>query len=555
MATMLEVPDSLGRKQPTLAELPTESAGTAPRPAATSGRFFRIIIILSSTVLLIVGTTLGWVAYDQRRQAQEFEFRLLESHARNANVHVTETLGKIRRLLRWMTEAQLKNLSSQAAASIKTELRQHQHDIPELGALLITGQDGRISFATDTALIGRDVSSEPYFANFIAPRVASELFMSRPTNHLLGVSAVIFSLPIVDAQQRFRGIAAVTVGYRFFPAAMKTINSDDSASMSVIVNRDGDLVYRRDDPEQFFGRNIVNASAVFKEHLRLGKPVTRHIGPSAQNGRTRMFLMQDVGSSGLALILSRQLDEVLAVWQRNVVIYALIFICTVTVLIVLMSSAVRRRQLEADIAASTERLREIEQQQVLVQERRRLMQDMHDGLGSSLVSALRLVEHGQMSEIDVALLLKSCIDDLKLTIDSMEPVEADLLLLLATLRFRLAPRLEATGIALQWQVQDVPALSWLSPRHSLHILRILQEAFTNVIKHAHATEIRVATAVEGDGVRVTIADNGQGFDIERAALTGGKGLANQQRRAKMIGGYVRWVSSDKGTGLLLWLPL
>ncbi|WP_275431263.1 hypothetical protein, partial [Klebsiella pneumoniae] len=78
------------------------------------------------------------------------------------------------------------------------------------------------------------------------------------------------------------------------------------------------------------------------------------------------------------------------------------------------------------------------------------MQDMHDGLGSSLVSTLRMVEHGHIDEADIAQLLKGCIDDLKLTIDSMEPVETDLLLLLGTLRFRLQPRLEATGIRLRW---------------------------------------------------------------------------------------------------------
>src|SRR5450830_1864564 len=124
------------------------------------------------------------------------------------------------------------------------------------------------------------------------------------------------------------------------------------------------------------------------------------------------------------------------------------------------------------------------------------MQDMHDGLGSSLISALRVVEHGKMSDAEVAQVLKGCIDDLKLPIDSMEPVEADLLLLLATLRFRLAPRVESAGIRLLWKVETVPALDWIDPRNALHILRILHAAFTNIIKHTHATEIRVATSVE-----------------------------------------------------------
>lgn len=210
---------------------------------------------------------------------------------------------------------------------------------------------------------------------------------------------------------------------------------------------------------------------------------------------------------------------------------------------------------EAELANSRERLREIEHRQMLAQERQRLMQDMHDGLGSSLTSALRVVEHGQIGEEEVATLLKGCIDDLKLAIDSMEPVDADLLLLLATLRFRLGPRLESTGIALKWEVQNVPDLDWLDPKNALHILRILQEAFTNIIKHTQATEIRVATGVDGDLVVVTIADNGLGFDVESALKSGGKGLSNQLRRAEAIGAKISWQSDAHGTCFILRLPI
>jgi len=210
---------------------------------------------------------------------------------------------------------------------------------------------------------------------------------------------------------------------------------------------------------------------------------------------------------------------------------------------------------ETELSASYEQLREIEQRQMLSQERQRLMQDMHDGLGSSLVSALRVVEHGRMGEAEVAQVLKGCIDDLKLAIDSMEPVDADLLLLLATLRYRLGPRLKSTGIALRWEVNEVPALDWLDPKNALHILRIFQEAFTNIIKHTLATEIRVATSTKGDHVTVTITDNGQGFDVARALNSGGKGLSNQLRRAESIGAEIVLGSNDTGTRFTLQLPV
>ncbi|HEY4370619.1 MAG TPA: ATP-binding protein [Burkholderiales bacterium] len=210
---------------------------------------------------------------------------------------------------------------------------------------------------------------------------------------------------------------------------------------------------------------------------------------------------------------------------------------------------------EAELAESYRLLRVVEQRETLNRERARLVQDMHDGLGSSLMTALRVVEHGRADEAAVAEVLRACIDDLKLTIDSMEPVQTDLLLLLATLRFRLGPRLEHAGITLRWEVNDVPALDWLEPRNALHILRILQEAFTNVIKHTRAREICVTTGLVDDGIQVTVADNGPGFVLADGLKQGGRGLGNQLRRAEAIGARLAIRSDDEGTRFSLWLPL
>lgn len=220
------------------------------------------------------------------------------------------------------------------------------------------------------------------------------------------------------------------------------------------------------------------------------------------------------------------------------------------------SLAQRLQAREAELEIIHQRLREAGQRQTISDERQRLMQDMHDGLGSSLISAIRSVERGGVSELKVSQILKDCLDDLKLTIDSMEPVEADLLLLLATLRFRLEPRLESTDITLLWEVQELPTLAWLEPSSALHILRIVQESIANILRHTRASEIKVGTALTVAGVQVTIADNGQGFDVDKAlGASAGRGLHNQQRRAQAVDGIVSWQSGPTGTCFTLWLPL
>lgn len=215
----------------------------------------------------------------------------------------------------------------------------------------------------------------------------------------------------------------------------------------------------------------------------------------------------------------------------------------------------RLQEREDELKMSHQRLREIEHRQILSRERQRLMQDMHDGMGSSLLVALLSAEKGELDASMLADVLKNCIDDLKLTIDSMEPVEADLLLLLATLRFRLTPRLESAGIALRWDIENVPALDWLDPRNALHILRIMQEAFSNIIKHTQATEIRVATSCDAEHIRVIVTDNGRGFAVEQITSCKGKGLQNQLNRANSIGAKIHWESSDAGTRLTLVIPI
>lgn len=217
--------------------------------------------------------------------------------------------------------------------------------------------------------------------------------------------------------------------------------------------------------------------------------------------------------------------------------------------------SVRLAQREAELNESHRQLREVERRETLARERQRLLQDMHDGLGSSLMSALRVVEQHH-TEVDVAQLLRECIDDLKLTIDSLEPVSADLLLLLATLRYRLGPRLEAAGTRLTWEVEDVPALHWLDPQSALHILRILQEVFTNILKHGNATAIRVQTETAGDTVVVRVYDNGSPFDPDRIPPDHpGRGLANLRRRALAVSAEMAWHADAAGTWFSLRLPV
>ena len=215
---------------------------------------------------------------------------------------------------------------------------------------------------------------------------------------------------------------------------------------------------------------------------------------------------------------------------------------------------------EAELADAYERLGESERRQMLTNERQRLMRDMHDGVGSSLISALAVVEYGEADAAETAQLLRECLDDLKLAIDSLEPVESDLLLLVATARYRLEPRLEQAGVRLAWRVGELPPLPKIPPENALHVLRIIQEVFTNIVKHAGAKTVDLVMEARGDAVVVEIIDDGVGFDVEKTLSVDdpvqmGRGVSNLFTRAAAIGACIRWRSAPGRTAVEISIPL
>ncbi|KQY89161.1 MULTISPECIES: ATP-binding protein [Roseateles] len=206
------------------------------------------------------------------------------------------------------------------------------------------------------------------------------------------------------------------------------------------------------------------------------------------------------------------------------------------------------------LQAQNAQLREVERQQALLLERQRIMADMHDGLGSSLLSALVAMEQGSMSHEQCVEVLRECVDDLRLVIDSLEPVGHDLVSLLATMRYRLGKRLQIGGLKLEWDVQDLPPLAWLEPPDALHVLRLMQEALNNVLKHASASRVRMVTRHHGSYVEIRVEDDGAGFDLQ--TIQHGRGLKSQIKRAQRLGGKLRIDSTPgMGTRLSLRLPV
>ncbi len=192
-------------------------------------------------------------------------------------------------------------------------------------------------------------------------------------------------------------------------------------------------------------------------------------------------------------------------------------------------------------------------------ERLNLVRDLHDGFGGSLLGAIAELEHPQqpLEPARVVGTLKELRDDLRLVIDTTtHDQDTDLAGLLASLRHRWSRRLDLAHIDSHWQLEGLDSLH-LGPARSLDLLRLLQEALTNVLKHSHAARVDIVIVHDGRQLQFELRDDGVGFDpAATRAIHGGTGLASLHTRASRLGSQlVCETANGGGTALRLTFPL
>lgn len=209
-----------------------------------------------------------------------------------------------------------------------------------------------------------------------------------------------------------------------------------------------------------------------------------------------------------------------------------------------------------ELAQNHERLTRIEQQQAALEERGRILRDMHDGIGTKLMISLRSLERGEMASPAAAELMHECIDELRLTVDASDQTDGDVAGLLADLRYRLADRLQKAGLEIDWRVGDTPLVPALAGSAGRELLRIVQECLSNILKHAGASAVQFETThdIAANEVLVLIRDNGRGFDVE-SVRSSGHGLNNIRLRAQRMGARLAVSSSAGGTEIRVAFPL
>lgn len=209
--------------------------------------------------------------------------------------------------------------------------------------------------------------------------------------------------------------------------------------------------------------------------------------------------------------------------------------------------------------------RNLEMQQRLENERKRISRDLHDNVGAQLTYLINnldwLADQGG-SEVEMGERLRTLSDSgrqamltLRQTIWAIgnEALEiedfADRFKAYVLKMVAIHPSLHAEFD------EDFTESSTLSPETALHLFRIGQEAVHNVLKHANATKLQVRFYNRPDcAFGLEITDNGQGFDAQAAPPAGHHGLLNMQARASECGAHCQ-LRSAPGKGCQITLEL
>lgn len=234
------------------------------------------------------------------------------------------------------------------------------------------------------------------------------------------------------------------------------------------------------------------------------------------------------------------------------------------------SIGIQNAYLFEQVRAGRERLRQLTKEVVYAQEeeRQRVSRELHDEAGQALTalkisldltkaSLPRELESARRSMAEAMELTDETMERIRMLAQDLRPPALDTLGLNATLEGLCRDFARRTNLFIKYKGVNLPLLPDAT---NISLYRFVQEALTNVARHANANRVQVVLEVEQGQVSVTISDNGQGFGVEKQASlalrSGGIGLLGMRERFELLGGRLEIESQPgKGTRLVAHAPL
>jgi PAS domain S-box-containing protein len=334
---------------------------------------------------------------------------------------------------------------------------------------------------------------------------------------------------------------------------------DTSPDAIIIANHEGRIMrvnaqidnLFQYQPDEVIGKKIevLIPDRFHQRHIQHRASYTQHAHRRPMGVGLELFGKRKDGSEfSIDVMLTPLQNQALSDWETMVTI----------------RDSTERKRMEADLRESHKRLQNLSQRLVEVQEeeRRAIARELHDRVGQSL-AALNLnltIIHNQLSNLvdehvnlrltdsmqlvaEVIALVRDVMSNLRPTVLDDYGLEAALHTTLENFKSRYG-----INIRLEKNQTKIPRLN---RGIEMTLLRITQEAILNVVRHAQATDVRMALQLEGNIIRLSVEDNGVGIQSwTHANRPGSHGLRIMRERAEAVGGDFK-VSSQPGQGTKL----
>jgi len=210
-----------------------------------------------------------------------------------------------------------------------------------------------------------------------------------------------------------------------------------------------------------------------------------------------------------------------------------------------------RKKAEKQLEASQKELRSLltHVQSVREEERKRIARDLHDETAQVVASLITIIENAvntlptqpKKSEVSLRRAQALCVrilDELQRLVHELRPAMLDDLGLVPAIESLVENTLEPAGVTTIFKTSG--AKRRLPAQLETTLFRIMQEAISNIAKHAKAKKANIEVRFIKDFIKVIISDNGKGFDVSKAmdftVGTHGYGLLNMRERILDLGG-------------------
>ena len=488
------------------------------------------ILATCAVIVLALWAIVALFAYQAHGQAVQTAVATGRNLARSLAEYEDSSVRAIDLSLRQLREHWLRD-----PASFDQAVGQHEEHLSKekVVQVAVVDRDGWTRYSRLPQPSGLNFADREYF-KLQKNRGADELHISEPVmGRVTKQWAIQLTRPIFDADKRFAGVIVVAVP----PPALELVLQDiDLGPQGVIMlaRPDGTILARSGGLDRTRELKLERWTGIAED----GPPSGEFRAPSQIDGVERYFSYRKLQNYPLTIYVGQGVETVLAPYYRQ---RRLLFgggaLATVLVLMVALLMVARAR----------ERARFLE-------DRERVMLELHDSsiqsiyaIGLTLENTRRLVEKDPAQAVrtlaDAGANLNLVIQDLRafITRERHAPLSEEEFMLEIE---RMVPPPEQGAPRFSVDI-DRALIGALSADQAGHLLRMAREAVSNIVRHAKASNARLALQRRGESVRLELTDDGVGIGAQ-ADAPHGLGLHHIQARARKLRGKASFDTAPAG---------